>query len=406
MFPGPLPSRSIGEGHAVIAARTTENVESDDSAGLGEQLSVALESAKSFSFLRLGDGELRYLLEMQQGEWQDAKYSTDNLSPSCEIATGTLGLEVGDYPRLLASYEQCDALDFYAWLPYNSSRLGQLRWNRRPDGLSLPEIKGHGIVNYWTGFAWGRYAARHRCLICGAEGALQEQLLADPEYRRIAAGFWPAGAEIFFLHPPDRGRRPSAHLDQLKAALAQSISRHNIDTVLICLGGPAKILCHELARECGVRAVDWGSMLRALTYSGTDGNSTWRSSHNPFFFRVPLNVYMPALERAFPEMSVAERTARAHGQLCLELQRHVFAATLPTDVHDPASFDDSPGNRQAFADSYCYYVRHVLPLTRGNPAARALVAEMDYWLLKKGIGWRGRIFRALVRLKGALGLSR
>jgi len=188
--------------------------------------------------------------------------------------------------------------------------------------------------------------------------------------------------------------------------LAQSISRHNIDTVLICLGGPAKILCHELARECGVHAVDWGSMLRALTYSGTDGNSTWRSSHNPFLFRVPLHIYMPALDRAFPEMTIPDRTAKAHGQLCLELQRHSFGATLPSDTHDPASYDDSSENRRAFAESYRYYIKNVLPSTRRNPAARALVAEMDYWLLKKGIGWKGRVFRSLVWLKGALGLSR
>jgi len=135
---------------------------------------------------------------MQRGEWQNDKYATDNLPPSCEIATGTLGLEAKDYPRLLASYEQCDALDLYAWQPYNAAHLGDLRWNRRRDGIALPEIKDNGIVNYWTAFAFGRYTARHRCLICGAEAALQEQLLADPEYRHIASDFWPPGATVFF----------------------------------------------------------------------------------------------------------------------------------------------------------------------------------------------------------------
>jgi hypothetical protein len=33
-----------------------------------------LESHRSFSFLRLGDGEFRFLLEMQGRKWKDSMY--------------------------------------------------------------------------------------------------------------------------------------------------------------------------------------------------------------------------------------------------------------------------------------------------------------------------------------------
>jgi cytidylate kinase len=45
-----------------------------------------------------------------------------------------------------------------------------------------------------------------------------------------------------------------------------------VDTVFLSLGGAAKILCFELAKELDVRMFDFGAMLRALTFSGSPGN--------------------------------------------------------------------------------------------------------------------------------------
>ena len=50
-----------------------------------------------------------------------------------------------------------------------------------------------------------------------------------------------------------------------------------------------------------MRVVDFGSMVRALTYAGSPGYQAGREMHNPFFFRVPMDVFMPALERAHPQ---------------------------------------------------------------------------------------------------------
>ena len=146
------------------------------------------------------------------------------------------------------------------------------------------------------------------------------------------------------------------------------------DTLLICLGGSAKILCYELAREMSVRAIDWGSMLRGLTYSGSDGQSAWRASHNPFFFRVPFPIYLRSMVRAWPGLSREELLGKAHAQLCLEMQRKSIGSTFPADVHDPDNFEHNFNNERNFLAGYHHYRRVVQPLA-STPREKALVRK-------------------------------
>ena len=63
----------------------------------------------------------------------------------------------------------------------------------------------------------------------------------------------------------------------------------------------------------------FGSMLRALTYSGTPGHQAHPSSHCPYFFTVPLADYMQAWERTAPQAGALERLRKMHGQLGFDL---------------------------------------------------------------------------------------
>jgi hypothetical protein len=113
-------------------------------------------------------------------------------------------------------------------------------------------------------------------------------------------------------------------------------------------------------------------------------------------------MHMQALERAHPDLPPVKLLAKAHAQLCLELQRREEGWSVAADVIDASSFDPSPENLRIFHEALQYYQEKYRPLARGNREARALVREFDKWCLKKGLGWRGRIYRGLVSLRNVL----
>jgi hypothetical protein len=148
-----------------------------------------------------------------------------------------------------------------------------------------------------------------------------------------------------------------------------------------------------------VRVIDFGSLARALCYAGSPGYQAARDLHNPYLFRVPLRIFMPALARAQPELTRAELTAKAHAQLALELHRHQRHAFNTSDGVHGGRVDFSVENLRHFRESLACYAKDWRPLALADPAARALDAAFQRWCWKKGLGWRGRIFRALVTAK-------
>ena len=363
------------------------------------RFTALMEQQRGFSFLRLGDGELRFLLEAQENvELTERR----GLRPSCEIAYGSPAVTRKDYDRLLKSYERCSVIDLHRDLPYNRAHLARLRWRRAPEAIGTASSGAVGLLFTWLHHEFRSYLTRHRVVICGAEASLLRELLTDPEYRRIAASYWPEGANVTFVQPRRDGRNVSEDLDAIKDDLTEAIRDHRADTVFVSLGGGAKILCYELAAELGVCAIDCGSALRALTYSGSDGQSLWRASHHPFLFRVPLDVYLPALQRAYPGIDPMTLIAKAHAQLCLDLQRKVLLQSVTSDANDGAMFDPSSENLRTFAESFAWYRRSVLPIARINPEAAVLVSEFAHWRRKHGLGWDGRLFRMGLAVK-ALG---
>jgi hypothetical protein len=111
---------------------------------------------------------------------------------------------------------------------------------------------------------------------------------------------------------------------------------------------------------------------------------------------------MAALLRAWPAITPVQILAKAHAQLCLELQHKEVMRSFSSDAIDGASYDPSPENLRRFHEAHRDYVRLYRPLRKDSREAEALVREFDYWMMKKGLSWKGRVFHALVRSKQAL----
>ena len=372
---------------------------SSDGADAAKELTRLLEEYCTFSFLRLGDGELRFLLAAQGLETVPDR---EGLRASCEIAYGTPALAARDYDRLLASFERCSVIDLHGGLPYNQANLGKLRWNRTADSIGTVSSGSTALLFDWIQHELGSYLSRHRSIVCGAEAGLLRELLTNVEYRQLARSYIPDGSEIHFLQPRRDGSRLSEDLEEIKSDLANAVHQHHADTIFVSLGGAAKIVCHELAEEIGIRAIDFGSALRALTYSGSDGQAAWRSSHHPHLFRVPLRIYYPALRSAHPDMPMETLLSKAHAQLCLDLQRKVPLQSITSTANDATMFDASPENLKDFNEDLACYRKEILPLSRSSDEAGRLAAEFDLWRRKHGLGWDGRIFQFAVRMKSLL----
>jgi len=363
-----------------------------------ERLTELMKSVRPFSFLRLGDGELAFMLNVQEG----IALKERELKASVNIAYDGPGIDQRHYERVRTSYEECTYVDLHDKLDFNSENIPRLRWNRR-SGLYQNESPETSLLLYdWTNSEFCDYIRGRKCLFAGAEAALLRELYADSEYRKLAAAFWPPDAQPVFHQVRGDGENLSTHLDAIKDDVAAIIRDQQIDTLFLSLGGAAKPICHELSRELNICAMDFGSMMRGLAYCGSSGAGLWRSSHNPFFVRVPFAMHMQALERAQPGLSPVKLLAKAHAQLCLDLQRREVGWSVAADVIDASSFDPNPENLRVFDEALRYYQRHYRPLAEGNPEAQALIREFDGWCVKKGLGWRGKIFRGLLYMRNAL----
>lgn len=367
-----------------------------------QRLTALMKSARPFSYLRLGDGELAFMLRVQEGLAPRQR----ELRASVNIAYDGPGIDQRHYERVRTSYEQCDYLDLHDQLDFNADNIPNLRWQRR-DGLHQNESAETSMLLYdWTNTEFHDYIRGRRCLLAGAEAALLRELHSNGEYRKLAESFWPADAQLLFHQVRGDGENLSNHLDSIKEDLAAIIRDQRIDTLFLSLGGAAKPICYELSCELNICAIDFGSMMRGLAYCGSSGAGLWRSSHNPFFVRVPFSIHMQALERAQPNLNAVKLLAKAHAQLCLDLQRREVGWSLAADAIDASSFDPSSENLHIFHTALQDYRQRYRPLAEGDPEAQALVREFDHWCVKKGIGWRGKIFHSLLYIRNALSRRR
>ena len=363
--------------------------------GEAKLLSNLMRARRPFCFLRMGDMELAYLLaEQEQG--LDRIEFADGPRSGTQGYTNP-GLSAKHARRLRRAYERADYVDFHEGNWPNEHLVSRLILERPPGSRRNPTKEASLVFLTWTEKEFKEYCKYRRIGFAGAEARLLELLSQTPEFKLGAADYWPEEAEIFYHQVRNDGRDLDANLDLVKEDLRQFVEAHAVDTLFLSLGGGAKILGYELSRELGICCFDFGAMLRALTYSGCDGNRMARSAHSPFLFRIPFGVYMEALGKAFPNLTPAEVLAKAHGQLLLELLKKEIGWTSVS-----WEFDFSRENMSAFREGFQEYRRRYRKLFRASSATRMERAGFLHFCGTHRLTWEGRLFLMAFRTKALI----
>jgi hypothetical protein len=345
-----------------------------------------MEENRQFTYLRVGDGELSALIE-----WQKKRAENPRVLASSR-------LKVEDYARLVDAFERCDYLDTFERVPYSARNFHKLELHRDPHKERSPSPELSQIFFEWAYHELPAYVTRHRCLIVGAEAPLLSALLADHRYNASIGWFWPSDARPICARVRDDGRAYWENLAAIKVDLETAVKANGIDTLFVALSFGAKILCQEVSEALHIRCFDIGSVLRALTYSATPGHSVRRASHHPFYFRVPLDVFLDALEKAQPDLTTAELVVKAHAQLCFELMRKDVLDSFVPEIADAASFDPSDSNMRHFRESLRIYYSRFGTFLNEDAEGQRLAREFRKWARERGLGVGGK---AYVLAKGA-----
>jgi hypothetical protein len=357
-----------------------------------------MSADRPFSFLRLGDMELLFLIACQNRRsvpWQEMVAHERELVSST-VVFGHPGLKSEHAGRLQTAYERCTYLDYHDGWKVNAKELQNWKCDRLPGLHRNPGPEVSQLFFDWLRHEFCKYIQGRRCLFVGAEAGIMRELYFDPVYRQIASSYWPADANPVFF--PET-RRVGDCLDEIKHDVSAAIVDNDIDTVFISLGGASKILCYELAEEHQIATFDSGSLMRGLTYSGSDGHNFVRTTHYPFYFRIPFQTYMAALQRAMPGLSLEKLLAKAHAQLALELIRKEEGWSYASERLADDCLDLGPNNRRLFWESYRAYSCGLKLLGRHNDKASEQIAEFERWHRGLGLGFRGKIHRILSTVK-------
>jgi len=356
-------------------------------------LSELMRSRRPFCFLRMGDMELAYLLAEQHKQLDRIEFRDGPMSGTQAYCNP--GLSAKHAKRLRRAYERADYVDFHEKNWPNEHLVARLVLDRASGSYRNPTKDTSLLFLTWTENEFKQYCHERRVGFAAAEARLLELLSQTPEFERAVTDYWPERAEIFYHQARNDGRDLDANLDLVKEDLRKFVKEHRLDTLFLSLGGGAKILGYELSRELGICCFDFGAMIRAFTYSGCDGNRIARSPHSPFFFRIPFEVHMDALEQAFPNLTPAELLAKAHGQLLLEVMKREVGWTFAS-----WEFDFSEENRMAFKRAYQVYRTRYQHLFKASPETRKERAGFLHFCGIHGLTLEGRIFIRWFRFKG------
>jgi hypothetical protein len=361
-----------------------------------KRLTALMQTQRPFCFLRMGDVELKYLLTYQSNQLDQLNRSDYDDGPlSGTQGCGNPGLGPKYAHRLWKVYEQADYVDFHERNWPNEHLVKNLNLARSPGTHRNPDKDTSVIFLTWVEREFKGYGQGRRIGFAGAEARLLQLLSGTPEFKQLAASYWPEEAGIFFHQARNDGRNLDANLDLVKEDLRTFITSNRLDTLFLSLGGGAKILGFELSRELGICCFDFGAMTRALTYSGCDGNRVARSPHSPFLFRIPFGTYMDALEKAMPKLTPAELLAKAHGQLILEVMKREIGWTFAS-----WEYDFSVENRAAFKKAYQVYQIRYQHLFKASAEAQKERLGFLHFCGTHGLTLEGRIFLTLFRVKG------
>ncbi len=332
-----------------------------------------LEANAAFSFIRVGDFEFALLEDARDPQEGEYAWSIAGTEPR-----GSTGLDGRYREALLSAIRSADFVDFLDlnW-PEDFEPLVRYRAMARD---TCSSYKASYILGTWVEHHFKSYCQDRRVLFCGAEAPILENLCKDPEYLSAAKEFFEPGKGTFFLRPREDGRNLANNLEGIREDIIKCVRENQIETVFLSLGAGAKILCLDLARELGIHAIDFGAFMRALCYSGSDGNRAARSTHNVFLFRVPFLTYMSALEKAFPNLKPEEILAKAHAQLLLEIQKKEIGWT-----YDSWMIDKTAENIQFFIQSYVNYRKKHKNLFGKNLECKKGKKNLCFFLKANGI---------------------
>jgi lipopolysaccharide transport system ATP-binding protein len=359
-----------------------------------KRLTTLMSAGEGFSYVRLGDKDLAFLLHPDDvvSTYAEATNKISGTQPH-----GTPGLLANQLGRLRAALEKATYMDFWDLQWRDDTLLQKLNLNRPAGALRNPNRETSYIMPTWLEHEFKSYCEGRRILFCGAESPLLQQLLKHKQFRSLAGDFWPDSCEVFFLRPRDDGKNPGANVDWIKSDIRACIKENKVDTLFLALGGPAKILCQELAEELKICAYDFGVGLRSLTYSGSGGYMAARSTHLVYLYRIPFSLYMDALKEAFPKLTPEETLAKAHAQLLLEVQRKEVGWT-----HGGWEYEFSPQNVAAFRVGFTEYKRRYRHLFVHSAATIKERKDFLHFCGTHGLTREGRIFLAKFRVKSAV----
>jgi hypothetical protein len=220
-------------------------------------------------------------------------------------------------------------------------------------------------------------------LFYAGESLVQQALLQDADYKKCATQIWPEQHQADFLPLPNFGRHLSRDYEEMQETIIAAIQKNHYDTVFIGASGLAKPLCVAIAKSQQVKAIDIGSVLRAMTYSATAGDATWPANHNPYYFSVPLAVYMKATRKAYPHLAPHELIAKANAQLCLDLIHGKSGTSSRTSqVND---LDIEAEKQQQFQTNYRYYIQELVSEFQKNKQVKTQVLELHWWMKSQGL---------------------
>ena len=339
------------------------------------RLQRLLEANKAFSYIRFGDFEFALLEDGKNPVGEEEAWKITGTEPK-----GSTGLDVQHRGELLGAIRQADFVDF---LDLNWPEIFEPLFRYR--AMAKATCSSHRasyILGTWVEHHFKEYCQGRRVLFCGAEAPILENLCNDPEYLEAAKEFFVPGEGTFFLRPREDGRNLANNLTGIREDIIDYVNENQIDTVFLSLGAGAKILCVDLARELGIHAIDFGAFMRALCYSGSDGNRAARSTHSVFLFRVPFLTYMGAVEKAFPNLKPEEILAKAHAQLLLEIQKKEIGWT-----YDSWMIDKTDENIQFFIRSYEKFKKTYNKLCKSNKKCKIGQLNLRCFLKSNGINF-------------------
>lgn len=333
------------------------------------RLSNLMRQLRPFSFVRMGDMEMGLLLAEQHGKNIEWSQNALNNANSSSTVWGHPGIDMNLVPRMKAAYERATYVDFGERIWMQRALVPLLQLNRPKTSFRNQGEEDSHLFMDWFRFEFEDYCRGRQILFVGAEALLLHELFSMKQYRALAAAYFPEDAAFFFQ---EESGTKSAEIETIKARIAVSLAKNKIDTLFICLGGAAKILCQELAEEFKICAFDAGSAMRALSFAASDGLSGVLSPHHPFLLHVPFETHMTAVERAWPEISSERLLAKAQCQVLRELCDQILGESSAV----PGSLTGIPSERCAgFRSSLHQYTIRYSELEDKNAGTRQIRNE-------------------------------